>query len=76
VTNLVAPQMASLSSGGALVLQVNGASGPDYQIQSSTNLTDWSVRFTTNSPPMPFIWTNTNSGLPMDFFRVRVGPPF
>jgi hypothetical protein len=76
VTNLVSPQMGATFSGGALVLQVNGASGPDYQIQSSTNLTDWSVRFTTNSPAMPFLWANPSSELPMDFFRVRVGPPF
>jgi hypothetical protein len=76
VTNLVAPQIATVTGGGgALVLQVNGASGPDYQIQASTNLTDWSAIFTTNSPPVPFIWTNNATGLPMNFFRVRIGPP-
>ncbi len=76
VTNLALPQLTSTFSDGTLVLQVDGASGPDYQIQSSTNLIDWSVRFTTNSPPLPFIWSNTNAELPMDFFRVRAGPPF
>ena len=66
-----------LLSAGQLVVQVNGASGPDYQIQSSTNLTDWNVIFTTNSPPVPFSWTsNINSGPPANFFRVLVGPPF
>jgi hypothetical protein len=76
VTNLVTPQIATASGGGnQLVLQVSGASGPDYQIQSSTNLINWSAVFTTNSPPMPFTWTNGNSSLPQNFFRIQAGPP-
>jgi len=62
-------------SPGQFVLQVNGASGPDYQIQSSTNLKDWSVVFTVDAASMPFAWTNGNTGLPMTFFRIHVGPP-
>lgn len=64
----------SLSS-GQIILQVNGASGPDYQIQASTNLADWTAVFVTNSPPMPFIWTNNITNVPVNFFRVLVGPP-
>ena len=77
VSPLALPQFSPVSlSGGQLVLQVNGASGPDYQILSSTNLTDWSAVFTTNSPAMPFIWTNSIiNGPPNDFFRILVGPP-
>jgi hypothetical protein len=75
VTNLLPPQITSVSGVGALLLQVNGASGPDYQVQSSTNLTNWSAVFTTNAPPLPFTWTNANNNLPQNFFRVRVGPP-
>jgi hypothetical protein len=75
VTNLLPPQITSVSGIGALLLQVNGASGPDYQIQSSTNLTNWNAVFTTNAPSLPFTWTNTNNNLPQNFFRVRVGPP-
>lgn len=76
VTNLPPPQIAALSgSSGALILQVNGANGPDYQIQASTNLTDWSAVFTTNTPLLPFAWTNSNTGLPRNFFRIQVGPP-
>lgn len=78
VSPLVQPQIPMMSvSGGQLVLQVSGASGPDYQIQSSTDLVNWNAVFTTNSPPMPFVWTNNiSAGPPMNFFRVQVGPPF
>ena len=78
VTNLVMPQLSTalLLSGDQMVLQVIGASGPDYQIQTSTNLINWSAIFTTNSPVLPFAWTNSISGLPINFFRVLVGPPF
>lgn len=77
VTNLASPQLvASSGSGNMLVLQVKGDSGPDYQIQTSTNLHDWSVVFTTNSPPLPFGWTNHDLALPRNFFRVQLGPPF
>jgi hypothetical protein len=77
VTNLVNPMVSSVTPiAGQLVLQVNGASGPDYQIQSSTNLVNWRGVFTTNSPTMPFVWTNNTTGSPMNFFRVQPGPPF
>ena len=77
VTNLLRPVVASpLLSGGQLVWRVTGASGPDYQIQASTNLVNWSAVFTTNSPAMPFAWTNNILGLPMNFFRIKAGPPF
>jgi hypothetical protein len=78
VSPLVQPQFSpvSLMSGSQLVLQVNGASGPDYQIQASTNLVNWSAVLTTNSPPMPFVWTNNiTNDPPVNFFRVLVGPP-
>jgi hypothetical protein len=76
VTNLVKPQISTTVGGGnQLVLQVSGAGGPDYQIQSSTNLVNWSAVFTTNSPPMPFAWTNVSTGLPRNLFRVQAGPP-
>ena len=77
VTNLPSPVVANpLLAGGQLVWRVTGASGPDYQIQVSTNLVDWSAVFTTNSPAMPFAWTNNTTGFPMNFFRIKAGPPF
>ena len=77
VTNLPKPVISSpFLAAGQLVLQVNGASGPDYQIQSSTNLFNWSAVLTTNSPAMPFVWTNSTTGAPNNFFRIQAGPPF
>ena len=77
VPPLAQPQVSTVSlSGNQLVLQIAGASGPDYQIQASTNLTDWSAVFTTNAPPMPFSWTtNITNNPPVNFFRILTGPP-
>jgi hypothetical protein len=77
VTNLAKPVISSVTPlASQLVLQVNGASGPDYQIQSSTNLINWSAVYTTNAPAMPFAWTNSTTGSPLNFFRILAGPPF
>ncbi|MEJ0090477.1 MAG: glycosyl hydrolase [Limisphaerales bacterium] len=52
---------------------INGDAGPDYTIQSSTNLVSWNPVFTTNSPVVPFFWAETNS-YPLFFYRVLLGP--
>jgi hypothetical protein len=64
----------SLAS-GQISFNVSGQSGPDYAIETSTNLTQWSNVFITNSPTLPFNWTGTNSAAPQRFFRVKLGPP-
>lgn len=76
VPPLVQPALSipSLSS-GQLTLQVNGASGPDYQIQASSNLVDWTAVFTTNAPLVPFFWTSDMTNGPVNCFRIQVGPP-
>ena len=57
-------------------LTCNGTAGPDYAVQASTNLTQWSTLFTTNSPSLPFSWTDTNtSAFPARFYRLQAGPP-
>lgn len=77
VTPLARPMLSQIAiSGGQLALQVSGDSGPDYQVQASTNLTDWIPVFTANSPAMPFMWTNSGTAAPMIFYRVFVGPPW
>jgi hypothetical protein len=44
-------------------------------IESSTNLLDWSTIFTTNSPVLPFDWTDSGSSQwPANFYRVRLQP--
>lgn len=78
VSPLVPPQFSTAwLAGSQFVVQVSGASGPDYQIQASTNLLDWGVVFTANAPPMPFVWTTgITNGPPRNFFRILAGPPF
>jgi hypothetical protein len=58
-----------------LTVQVNGQTGPDYVVEMSTNLVSWSAVFTTNSPGMPFVWTDTNTlAAPVRFYRIKAGP--
>jgi hypothetical protein len=77
VTPLVPPSISSATwNNGQFTLQVGGMTGPDYAVQVSTNLFDWNTLWTTNSPPMPFTWSDTNTlARPMQFYRVKVGPP-
>ena len=76
VNPLPLPHFSSAGwSHGQLVLQVSGQAGPDYEIQSSTNLTQWSAVFTTNSPAMPFSWQDIAATNSARFYRVAVGPP-
>jgi hypothetical protein len=77
VTPLVSPSVSSATwNNGQFALQVNGETGPDYAVEVSTNLIDWSNLFITNSPPMPFVWSDTNAAAqPMQFYRIKAGPP-
>ena len=76
VNPLSAPGISNISvAGGLFSFNVNGQSGPDYAIETSTNLTQWSNVFTTNSPALPFNWTDTNFVAPQRFYRVKLGPP-
>ena len=60
-------------------LKIDGCqAGPDYAVQSSTNLLGWSTLFITNfsSAPGLFQWTDLDTAtLPAQFYRVKVGPP-
>jgi len=64
-------------SNGQFGLQAtNSQTGPDYAVQASTNLTDWTTIWTTDSPPTPFSWGDTNAdAYPIRFYRLVVGPP-
>jgi hypothetical protein len=76
--DVISPPQLSVASvnGGEMAVEVNGVGGLKLQIQSSTNLSDWNTILTTNSPPMPFVWTNNIVDSPLNFFRVLGGPPF
>jgi hypothetical protein len=70
---LTLPSMA----GGIFQVFVAGDSGPDYSVYAATNLTGapWSLLVTTNSPALPFLFTDpsvTNS--PQRYYRVFLGP--
>jgi hypothetical protein len=76
VSPLSAPSVSGVSPmGGHLSLSIGGQTGPDYAVETSTNLTQWSTVFITNSPALPFVWTDTNPAAPQRFYRVKLGPP-
>ena len=53
-------------------MTINGNFGPDYIVQTSTNLFDWRSLFTNSS--VPFTFTDTNAVGPMEFYRIITGP--
>ena len=75
--NPVAQPTASAASyaNGQFSLTVNGDTGPDYIIQTSTNLVNWQSLLTNSSPAVPFVFTDTNAAAaPVQFYRVLLGP--
>jgi len=74
VNRPAAPLIAPALGNGALNLSVSGNAGPDYTIQTSTNLTAWQTAVTTNSPALPWSWSDTNLVFPQRFYRVLLGP--
>jgi autotransporter-associated beta strand protein len=76
VTAPAQPGVTSIFSGGLLTVSVTGDTGPDYAVQASTNLLDWQTIFTTNSPALPFNYTDpATAAYPIRFYRIVVGPP-
>jgi hypothetical protein len=76
VNPLSAPGLGSISlAGGQISFNISGQSGPDYAIETSTNLTQWSNVFITNSPALPFTWTDAATNSPQRFYRIKLGPP-
>ncbi len=77
VNPLPQPTAASIVlNNGQIGFQVSGQPGPDYAVQTSSNLLDWNTLFITNSPAMPFSWTDTNPATsPALFYRIKTGPP-
>lgn len=76
VNPLSQPVLGSITAaGGLLSFVANGALGPDYTVLTSTNLTDWQVLLTTNSPVMPstIVISNVNTGS-KGFYRIQLGP--
>ncbi len=70
------PEMnASIDVDGGLNLSITGDVGPDYVIESSTNLVDW-ISVETNRPVvLPWTWSDPiDPDWPRRFYRVLLGP--
>jgi hypothetical protein len=76
VNPLPTSNISSMSfAGGQFSLQVNGQAGPDYTIETSTDLKQWTSVFTAISPAVPFVWTDPDTGdSPQRFYRIKFGP--
>jgi hypothetical protein len=76
VNPLTLPSVSTLAwNNEQFSLQVSGQAGPDYEIQTSTNLAQWSAVFITSSPAMPFSWQDIAATNSARFYRIVVGPP-
>lgn len=70
------PVLQSAAFGnGQFQLLVSGDAGPDYLIQASTNLANWSGVTNFISPPLPIQWVDSDAAsYPQRFYRVLLGP--
>lgn len=78
VNPLTRPGLSSpvLSNGPITFLMSGGQTGPDYAVQVSTNLADWSTLYVTNWTGSPLQLPDTNAATaPAQFYRIKVGPP-
>jgi pectate lyase len=70
------PQVSGLVyTNGTFSLTVNGDSGHDYIIQTSTNLIDWTAIFTNPMSALPFTWSDSGaSNFSQQYYRILLGP--
>jgi len=70
------PNLTAASlTGNRIGFQISGDQGPDYIIQTSTNLIIWSTLATLTPATLPFSWFDTNfAALPASYYRVMLGP--
>lgn len=67
-------QTAGVSNGG-FTLVVSGMAGPDYRIQTSTNLVNWSEATNFVSPLPPINWHDPEAtNFTQRYYRVLLGP--
>jgi hypothetical protein len=76
VNQLVVPTAISpVLTNGVFGFQINGGLGPDYLIETSTNLVDWLTVQTNTPTSLPFYWTAPLADpAPARFYRVRLSP--
>jgi len=72
----VRPTLTAASmTNGQFPLIISGDVGPDYIIQSSTNLTSWSAISTSTPSATPYFFSDTNTAsFPFIFYRALLGP--
>ena len=70
------PVVGAISvTNSGISLAISGDVGPDYSIQTSTNLVHWQGAITNFSATPPFIWVDTvASNFPCRFYRILLGP--
>lgn len=76
VNPIATPVVSSITpNGGEIDLFVNGPTGPDYTLLSSTDLVNWQSVLTVLSPTPPVTLSDTNfPDAPVQFYRVELGP--
>jgi hypothetical protein len=79
VSQPVSPQIGSVSmKDGALQFNITGNSGPDYIIETSTNLSlpdSWLPVLSNSSPVLPFTVTNPiSTNFNQQYYRIHLGP--
>jgi hypothetical protein len=75
VSRPVQPGLANASIfSGKFGITISGDTGPDYTIQASSNLLNWSPILTTNPPTTPFLFLDSLTNYPQRFYRVILGP--
>jgi glucuronoarabinoxylan endo-1,4-beta-xylanase len=76
VNPISAPVVSSITRKPAEIdLVVNGPTGPDYTLLTSTNLVNWQSVLTALSPTPPVTLTDTNyPNGPVRYYRVHLGP--
>jgi hypothetical protein len=62
----------AVTTNGALTLRFAGVPGYPYDLQRSTNLTDWATILSTNAPSKGlWIYTDGHPPQPSAYYRVR-----
>jgi uncharacterized protein (UPF0179 family) len=56
------------------VIRITGDVGPDYSIQGSSSLTNWTTLLITNPAATPFLFTDPGAPTNYRFYRVLLGP--
>ena len=77
IVNPVASPTATSAgySNGQFSMTINGDAGPDYIVQTSTDLLNWQSVFTNNSPAVPFTFTDTYTpASSLLFYRILLAP--